>query len=82
MTIDHKVTEQRVNGKYVPVVSDAMKNKSSCRTLPLISAVEEALLKQKEKQQLYRRLTKDELDSVQWLPADRVLLERIRCEME
>lgn len=56
MTIDHKVTEQRVNGKYVPVVSDVMKNKSSCRTLPLIPAVEEALLKQKEKQQLYRRL--------------------------
>lgn len=36
MTINHKVTEQRVNGKYVPVVSDVMKNKTSCRTLPLI----------------------------------------------
>ena len=41
-----------VNGKYVPVVSDVMKNKTSCRTLPLIPAVEEELLKQKEKQQL------------------------------
>ena len=56
MTINHKVTEQRVNGKYVPVVSDVMKNKTSCRTLPLIPAVEAELLKQKEKQQLYRRL--------------------------
>ena len=49
---------QLVNGKYVPVVSDVMKNKTSCRTLPLIPAVEEELLKQKEKQQLYRKLFK------------------------
>ena len=56
ITINHKVTEQLVNGKYVPVVSDVMKNKTSCRTLPLIPAVEEELLKQKEKQQLYRKL--------------------------
>ena len=39
ITINHKVTEQLVNGKYVPVVSDVMKNKTSCRTLPLIPAV-------------------------------------------
>ena len=58
MTINHKVTEQRVNGKYVPVVSDVMKNKTSCRTLPLIPAVEAELLRQKEKQQLYRKLFK------------------------
>ena len=58
ITISHKVTEQLVNGKYVPVVSDVMKNKTSCRTLPLIPAVEEELLKQKEKQQLYRKLFK------------------------
>ena len=41
-----------------PGVSDVMKNKTSCRTLPLIPAVEEELLKQKEKQQLYRKLFK------------------------
>lgn len=58
ITINHKVTEQLVNGKYVPVVSDVMKNKTSCRTLPLIPAVEKELLKQKEKQQLYRKLFK------------------------
>ena len=58
ITINHKVTEQLVNGKYVPVVSDVMKNKTSCRTLPLIPAVEEELLKQKERQQLYRKLFK------------------------
>ena len=29
ITINHKVTEQLVNGKYVPVVSDVMKNKTS-----------------------------------------------------
>ena len=36
ITINHKVTEQLVNGKYVPVVSDVMQNKTSSRTLPLI----------------------------------------------
>ena len=41
-----------------PAVSDVMKNKTSCRTLPLIPAVEKELLKQKEKQQLYRKLCK------------------------
>ena len=30
------MTEQLVNGKYVPVVSNVMKNKTSYRTLPLI----------------------------------------------
>ena len=40
----------------LPGVSDVMKNKTRCRTLPLIPAVEAELLKQKEKQQLYRRL--------------------------
>ncbi len=30
------MTEQLVNGKYVPVVSDVMQNKTSSRTLPLI----------------------------------------------
>ena len=45
-----------IRDRYVPVVSDVMKNKTSCRTLPLIPAVEAELLKQKEKQQLYRRL--------------------------
>ncbi len=61
ITINHKVTEQLVNGKYVPVASDVMKNKTSCRTLPLIPAVEEELLKQKEKQQLYRKAVQEEL---------------------
>ncbi len=46
-----------MNGKYVPVVSDVMKN-NQLPHLPLIPAVEEELLKQKEKQQLYRKLFK------------------------
>ena len=47
-----------INADGCPGVSDVMKNKTSCRTLPLIPAVEEELLKQKEKQQLYRKLFK------------------------
>ena len=47
-----------INADGCPGVSDVMKNKTSCRTLPLIPAVEAELLKQKEKQQLYRKLFK------------------------
>ena len=59
ITINHKVTEQLVNGKYVPVVSDVdAEEQDQLPYLPPILAVEEELLKQKEKQQLYRKLFK------------------------
>ncbi len=57
ITINHKVTEQLVNGKYVPgqrcdEEQDQLPNPAAD------PAVEEELLKQKEKQQLYRKLFK------------------------
>ncbi len=48
ITINHKVTEQLVNGKYVPVVSDVMKTTNQLPYSAAIPAVEEELLKQKE----------------------------------
>lgn len=58
ISICHKVIESEVNGKFVPVGEDMLKNKSSFRTLPLIPVVEKLLREEKEKQEMYRRLFK------------------------
>ncbi|MCI2046892.1 MAG: site-specific integrase [Faecalibacterium sp.] len=56
IVIERKVTEQQVNGKFIPIVSNVMKNKSSYRTMPLIPAVEQELIHQKERQKMLRNL--------------------------
>lgn len=43
-SINHKVPETKVDGKFVPFPVDKLKNTSSYRTLPLIPAVEAKLL--------------------------------------
>lgn len=58
ISIRHKVIEAEIDGKYVPVGEDVLKTKSSFRTLPLIPEIEILLLKEKEKQEMYRRLFK------------------------
>ncbi len=58
ISVRHKVIEAEVDGKYVPVGEDVLKTKSSFRTLPLIPAVENILLEEKEKQEMFRRLFK------------------------
>lgn len=58
ISISHKVIEAEVDGKFIPVGEDVLKTKSSFRTLPLIPAVEQLLLEEKEKQEMYRRLFK------------------------
>lgn len=58
ISICHKVIEAKVDGKFVPVGEDVLKTKSSFRTLPLIPAIEQLLLEEKEKQEMYRRLFK------------------------
>ena len=47
-----------MDGKFVPVGEDVLNTKSSFRTLPLIPAVENLLLAEKEKQTKNRRLFK------------------------
>lgn len=58
ISINHKVIEAEVDGKFVPVGEDVLKTKPSFRTLPLIPAVEKLLLEEKEKQEMFRRLFK------------------------
>ena len=53
-----KVIEMNVDGKFVPVGEDVLKTKSSFRTLPLIPAVENLLLAERERQAKNRRLFK------------------------
>ena len=59
ISINHKVIEAEVDGKFIPVGEDVLKTKSSFRTLPLIPAVEKLLLEEKEKQEMFRRLFKN-----------------------
>ena len=58
ISIRHKVIEELVDGRYVPVGEDVLKTKSSFRTLPLIPVVEELLLEEKQKQETFRKLFK------------------------
>ena len=58
ISINHKVIEAEVDGKFIPVGEDVLKTKSSFRTLPLIPAVEKLLLEEKEQQEKFRRLFK------------------------
>lgn len=58
ISINHKVTEGKVDGKETLFTEDKLKTKSSFRTLPLIPAMRELLLEQKEKQERFRALFK------------------------
>lgn len=59
ISICHTVGEaEDENGKRYLVQKDRTKNKSSYRTLPLISQVEEALLQKKAQDEEYRRVCK------------------------
>lgn len=58
ISINHKILEAKVDGKFVPLPVDKLKNASSYRTLPLIPAVETKLLKEKEKQKIFKKLFK------------------------
>lgn len=58
ISIRHKVIEELVDGRYVPVGEDVLKTKSSFRTLPLIPVMEELLLEEKQKQETFRKLFK------------------------
>lgn len=58
VSINHKVTESTVEGRHQLYAEDKLKTKSSFRTLPLIPAMRELLLRQREKQAHYRALFK------------------------
>lgn len=58
MSINHKVTEDIVDGKVRLYTEDKLKTKSSFRTLPLIPPVRILLEEQRARQQRYRKLFK------------------------
>jgi len=58
ISINHKVTESTIDGRHQLYTEDKLKTKSSFRTLPLIPAMRELLLAQREKQEGYRTLFK------------------------
>lgn len=58
LSINHKVTEGKVDGKSTLFTEDKLKTKSSFRTLPLIPCVRELLLAAKAQQQEYRTMFK------------------------
>ena len=56
ITINHTVVQTRVDGKTVIVAKDRAKNKSSCRSLPLVPQFRELLLRMKTFQEECRDL--------------------------
>jgi len=58
ISINHKVTEGKVDGKNEIFAEDKLKTKSSFRTLPLIPAIRTLLLEQQKKQDEHRALFK------------------------
>lgn len=56
MTIEHTVTQAVIDGKFIVIEKDRTKNKSSCRSLPLVPQYRELLLAMREQQELNRKL--------------------------
>lgn len=56
ITIRHIVTQATVNGIFITIAKDRAKNKSSLRTLPLVTPFKKLLLRIKEEQAEQRRV--------------------------
>ena len=56
ITIDHTVVQTRIDGKDVLIAKDRTKNKSSCRSLPLVPQYRELLLQLKAHQDMCKEL--------------------------
>ncbi len=56
LTINHTVAAIEVDGKEIDLASDTTKTKSSLRTLPLVPAFKELLLRKQAEQNEFRRL--------------------------
>ena len=51
LTVEHTVVQYRINGKMVVEGKDRAKNKSSCRTMPLVPQYRDLLLRMKTRQE-------------------------------
>lgn len=56
ITIEHTVTQTRIDGKTITIVGDTTKSKTSNRSLPLVPTFRQKLLSVKEEQEHYRKL--------------------------
>ena len=56
ITIDHTVVQFRSNGELTVVEKDRTKNKSGCRSMPLVPEYRDLLLRIKERQEACRQL--------------------------
>ena len=56
LTVEHTVVQYRINGKMVVEGKDRAKNKSSCRTMPLVPQYRDLLLRMKTRQESCRAL--------------------------
>ncbi|MBR3743405.1 MAG: site-specific integrase [Clostridia bacterium] len=56
LTVNHTVTTVEVDGQEIDLASDTTKTKSSLRTLPLVPAFKELLLRKQAEQKELRRL--------------------------
>ena len=56
ITVEHTVTEALIDGKRVTIADDTTKSKSSYRTLPLVPAIREKLLKVQAEQERNRKI--------------------------
>lgn len=59
LTVEHTVVQYRVNGKVIVEGRDRAKNKSSCRTMPLVPQYRDLLLRMKTRQENCRLLCGD-----------------------
>lgn len=55
VSINHSVIETRIDGKKILIQKNNMKNKSSYRVYPLLPIIKDLLLKEKEKQEEYKK---------------------------
>lgn len=56
LTIGHTVVQYRINGKQIIEGKDRAKNKSSCRTMPLVPQYRDLLLRMRERQKSCRAM--------------------------
>ena len=56
LTVGHTVVQYRINGKQVIEGKDRAKNKSSCRTMPLVPQYRDLLLRMQERQKSCRAM--------------------------
>ncbi|MNM99136.1 Transposase [compost metagenome] len=59
ITVKHTVTSASLNGKLITIVRDRTKNKASRRTLPLVDAFYDLLVRLKQQQEMNRKVCGD-----------------------